>query len=550
MHKKSPLLALIAFCIAGLWSSAASAFCGFYVSGADAKLYNNATLVVLMRDGTRTVLSMQNNYQGPAKDFALVVPVPTVLQKTNVRTLPAEVFERVDKLAAPRLVEYWEQDPCAPQMEYATAAPRGMRRMSRRRKSKKSSGDFGVKIEAQFRVGEYEIVILSAKDSTGLDTWLKLNKYNIPAGAEPVLKPYVQKGMKFFVAKVDVKKVRFDDGKVVLSPLRFHYDSKDFSLPVRLGLLNSSGTQDLLVHILAKNTRYQTANYENVTIPTNLDVAESAIGQFGGFYTALFDQVLRKHKRSVVTEYAWDASSCDPCPSPPLTQSELATLGADVIDGKTKNVIATSPSGGARPSLKRRRWRPRSGFVLTRLHARYTKDDLGEDLVFRKAKAIAGGREFRRGKDLEQGAQDAPVNNFQARYAIRHPWKGEIKCDNPRRGIWGGPPGGAKPTPRAAAGIGFKRPKPVKLAAFLKRDLSSLDVVATPAQTPTKPLTTAESTPPQTPTSPQPPKPTAKRGCGACSVGSAGSGRFGFGSALALLGIGWGRRRRRSGCGD
>ena len=37
------------------------AFCGFYVSGADTRLTNNATSVVMMRDGTRTVLSMQNN---------------------------------------------------------------------------------------------------------------------------------------------------------------------------------------------------------------------------------------------------------------------------------------------------------------------------------------------------------------------------------------------------------------------------------------------------------------------------------------------------------
>jgi hypothetical protein len=90
----------------------ARAFCGFYVSGADAKLTNNATQVVLMRDGTRTVLSMQNNYQGPPQDFAMVVPVPVVLQKENVKTLRRDVFDRVDQLTAPRLVEYWEEDPC------------------------------------------------------------------------------------------------------------------------------------------------------------------------------------------------------------------------------------------------------------------------------------------------------------------------------------------------------------------------------------------------------------------------------------------------------
>src|SRR5688572_11815400 len=92
----------------------ARAFCGFYVSGADASLYNNATMVVMMREGTRTVLSMQNSYQGPPENFAMVVPVPVVLQRENVKTLPREIFQRVDSLAAPRLVEYWEQDPCAP----------------------------------------------------------------------------------------------------------------------------------------------------------------------------------------------------------------------------------------------------------------------------------------------------------------------------------------------------------------------------------------------------------------------------------------------------
>ena len=35
---------------------------------------------VLMRAGTRTALSMQNNYEGPPEDFALVVPVPVVLE--------------------------------------------------------------------------------------------------------------------------------------------------------------------------------------------------------------------------------------------------------------------------------------------------------------------------------------------------------------------------------------------------------------------------------------------------------------------------------------
>jgi hypothetical protein len=450
----------------------ASAFCGFYVAGADAKLFNNATMVVLMRDGTRTVLSMQNNYQGPPENFAMVVPVPVVLQKENVKTLPREVFAHVDQLAAPRLVEYWEQDPCfiSPPMAPMAAASGMM--PSPKKSTRSSAEDLGVKIEAQFTVGEYEVVVLSAKDSSGLDTWLRQERYHIPEGAEPLLRPYVRAGSKFFVAKVNVSKVQFKDGQAMLSPLRFHYDSESFSLPVRLGLVNSSGTQDLLVHILARNQRYEVANYPNVTIPTNIDLADEAKGQFAAFYAALFDKTLEKNPGAVVTEYAWQSMSCDPCPGPPLDLNALATLGADALPGLEM------------PSQRLRRYPPwggqMNGFVLTRLHARYGKESLGEDLVFRAAPPIVGGREFMQsdGK-LEKGARADAYNNFQGRYAIRHPWTGAITCENPRRGVWGAPPGsgyGAPPPAQAALDLAFAQRGQLKLASLVRQDVPELGV--------------------------------------------------------------------------
>src|SRR5688572_26517972 len=135
----------------------ADAFCGFYVSGADAKLFNNATQVVLMRDGTRTVLSMQNDYEGPPENFALVIPVPVVLQKENVKTLDKAVFAKVDQMTAPRLVEYWEQDPCGG-YGYAEAAARPMAARAAAPMGGSGGGakDLGVTVEAQFEVGEYD----------------------------------------------------------------------------------------------------------------------------------------------------------------------------------------------------------------------------------------------------------------------------------------------------------------------------------------------------------------------------------------------------------
>src|SRR5574337_615904 len=107
--KKALIAAIAALACA---PTTASAFCGFYVTGSDQQLLADATQVVLMRKGTRTVLAMQNDYKGPPEAFALVVPVPVVLAKDDVKTLPKDVFAHVEAMGAPRLVEYWEQDPC------------------------------------------------------------------------------------------------------------------------------------------------------------------------------------------------------------------------------------------------------------------------------------------------------------------------------------------------------------------------------------------------------------------------------------------------------
>src|SRR5687767_5237622 len=131
----------------------ADAFCGFYVGGAGTKMFNNATQVVLMRHGQTTVLSMQNNYQGPPSKFAMVVPVPVVLKEQHVKTLPREVFDKVDVLGAPRLVEYWETDPCNPQPVYRNFAS-GTVELASVSESIDSSDEeeYKVKIEARFSV--------------------------------------------------------------------------------------------------------------------------------------------------------------------------------------------------------------------------------------------------------------------------------------------------------------------------------------------------------------------------------------------------------------
>ncbi|HRI48732.1 MAG TPA: DUF2330 domain-containing protein [Pseudomonadota bacterium] len=445
------LAALVLAALGAAATPEAAAFCGFFVAGSNQKLYNNASQVVLLRKGNHTVMTMSNNYKGPPEDFAMVVPVPVVLKKQQVRTPSAKVFAHVDELTAPRLVEYWEQDPCdndGGNVSFGALGGRMAPRPKAARSRDDSAADYHVKIEAQFDVGEYDILILSAEEASGLEAWLRLQKYNIPQGASAALAPYIQDQMKFFVAKVNIQKVRrAPSGVVVLSPLQFSYDANELRLPVRLGLLNAEEKQDLLVYILHPSKRFETANYPSVFIPTNLEVVDRVRQSFAGFYAELFDETLRRqNNRAVVTEYAWDTGSCDPCPTPPLGPGDLATLGASHSDAQNES------------------------WVVTRLHTRYDKQTLSEDLLFRAARPAVGGRADRDdgGGPWKAAVRGDESNNFQARYIIRHYWGRKAKCEKPEYNVWGGPPNGRAPRPQAAGDLASAPRGQLALATVVK----------------------------------------------------------------------------------
>src|SRR6516225_417961 len=179
------------------------AFCGFYVAKADARLFNKASKVVVARKGEQTAVTMASDYQGDLKEFALVIPVPTVVSKDQIKVVESAWVDHLDAYSAPRLVEYFDPDPCLPanrdpRVLHFGVAVSGMPDM------KKSAPALGVKIEAEYTVGEYDILILSATQCDWHAPAPTESGYKIPAGAAPVLGSYIKQSMKFFVARVNL----------------------------------------------------------------------------------------------------------------------------------------------------------------------------------------------------------------------------------------------------------------------------------------------------------------------------------------------------------
>ena len=383
---KTPLLLLLA---AVVLPATASAFCGFYVARADSKLYNQSSQVALVRNGKYTSITMASDYQGDPKEFALVIPVPTVVDKEDVKVVEKALLDHLDAYSAPRLVEYWDRDPDEPMMNpIAPTPPMGEARV--KRTFSDGARARGVTIEKQFTAGEYDILVLSAKQSDGLVLWLNENSYKMPAGAEPVLDSYIRQNMKFFVAKVNLER-QAQEGRTWLRPIRVSFKSRKFMLPVRLGTVNAKGPQDMLVYVLNRNGRVESTNYRTIQMHTNKNVPEFIKGEFADFYRAMFDRVVTDEKMSaVITEYYWDMGWCDPCSSDPVPLRELRELGCDWLKG----------DDNARPE--------QGSTFITRLHVRYDNAHFPEDIVFQET----GDPEF-----------------IQGRYIIQHPWRGKTKTD-------------------------------------------------------------------------------------------------------------------------
>ncbi|MBD3636625.1 MAG: DUF2330 domain-containing protein [Crocinitomicaceae bacterium] len=408
MKKQMLLLTLLIAAIAFNGSS----FCGFYVAKADAKLFNKTSQIILVRDGDKTTVTMSNDFTGDVKDFAMVVPVPTVLKRNDIKIAKPELFNKLDAYSGPRLVEYYDSNPC---MRYDvdelmlsadySMAPTSINSISSGSTEKK----YKVTIEAKYSVEEYDILILSAKESGGLKHWLIDNGYKIPDDAEEVLEPYIKNDMKFFVVKVNVEKldkiqgisnvkkyidVPEGEGSRTLRPLQITYESDKFMLPIRLGMANASGEQDMIVYALTKKGRVECTNYRTAKIPTNENVPLFIRDKFGKFYVDLFEKAhASEDKEAIFLEYAWNISpqfpgvKCDPCVGPPPIYTDLLEAG---VDWAVQNGQASSD------------------VFFTRLHVRYSRETHPQDLQFH----VTPNKE-----------------HFQARYILTNPATGDLSCD-------------------------------------------------------------------------------------------------------------------------
>lgn len=336
----TPLLFALAF-------SPDAVACPTVATGTTQQLTYDVARTAIVHQAGRVTFTVSINPSGEAQDFALVMPVPALLAESDLAVLDGEVFGRLEGYTGLLTMA----DAGCGSLDASTEDGDGGGGST-------GGGDDGtVTVEAEYLVGGYEIVILSATESSGLFGWLDSNGYHLADATIPVLEDYIAEGMFFMAARVSSEAATADGSP--LPPLQVAYDSEVMSIPIRLAARNSPGQQDMLVFAITdmddNGGRVGISNYPEVEVPDKCIWGEPGVESFMDFYEAQFAPLWNDAGQAAwTTEWAGDAGSCSPCSPVQITEEDLTALG--FVGGLDQH-------------------------FLTRLHLRYTPTTATQDLM-------------------------------------------------------------------------------------------------------------------------------------------------------------------------
>jgi uncharacterized protein DUF2330 len=229
MKTAKPLIAtgaLVAGLLVLVLSATAKADgCFVWHSGVDLKEPSQKA-VIHLADGVETLL-LQVKYEGPAEDFAWIVPLPSRPKVTAIAP-DKSPFAEISRFTQIR-------------QRYAIDMSRGQ-------------GAEKVTVLERKVVGVYDIAVLAATDSRALGDWLKQNGYALPKKLQAVLAHYVKKKWVYAAMRIDRQALAADEVKKLksgeLQPVCFSFASKQMVYPLRISSVNA-GQTEVLLYLLA-----------------------------------------------------------------------------------------------------------------------------------------------------------------------------------------------------------------------------------------------------------------------------------------------------------
>jgi hypothetical protein len=348
-----------------------------YVGPLGTTVENSSSRIVVARHNGTTVLTMANDATADTASFAMLVPVPHPIDASHVKVVDRSVIDAVDLYTSPRVVAYSCEDLYGYDYDYgdgdyyisdsgsetesegcnlsgcASAVTEATEDAAWASSTSGAAAGGGggtlydaaqqaldsVEVHAEFAVGDYEMVVLSADESLGLMLWLDQEGYEAPRGGRKLLQEYLDQGTYFFAVKVDLEAA--PEGEF-LDPIQLTYEDLSgdtWELPTQLGALNATGMQEVTLFTLTDTGTTFLQNLEQVTPEQECMPMLEEDETLDGFYAEWLDQQFEDHyPGGYIEEYAWPLTQkCDPCP--PGASDTLDPSVVDALGGSTSDYV-------------------------------------------------------------------------------------------------------------------------------------------------------------------------------------------------------------------
>ena len=252
---------------------------------------------------------VQVYYDGPADDFAWVVPVATV-PEVGVGT--DEVFTRLDELTSPRFqINYEIADSCNELGVYQYGPEEAL--FDSGGESGDEGGDEGgyVTVLAEGKTGPYNYQIVESNNADILVAWLNENDYEQPPEALPLIEHYVAKEMKFVAVKLQPEKAAGD-----IAPIILDFIEQSPCIPLVLTSVAAEADMPVKAYVLGEKRSVPT-NWLHVTVnQKKLDWFSLENTWWGGgfnnlnssYETTLIEAIAEADGHAFTTEYAGASS--------------------------------------------------------------------------------------------------------------------------------------------------------------------------------------------------------------------------------------------------
>jgi len=234
---------------------------------------------------------MASDYEGEPSEFALVIPVPSFIKKDQISVVDTKTIDHLDAYTAPRLVEYFDADPCERDRLMALAmAPQPTPTAAMQPAAPEISRRQGRGAIRHRRIRRLDPV---GGGQRRLDPLADRQRLQDSGRREPVIGSYIKQKMHFFIAKVNLKRHAGQRARLSAAASGALRDG-EIHAAAAAGHRQRRRPQDLVIYALTPHGRIEATNYRTVKVPSDVDVPLFVKNDFANFYKATFEHAVAR----------------------------------------------------------------------------------------------------------------------------------------------------------------------------------------------------------------------------------------------------------------